>query len=135
MKSSFPKCNKLHSKTMSFQSQMPSSQTIFWRRAFHKYLYIHIYEELFSKTQSTEFGLKFETHFIFGMALFTFWKRAFHLDMWMRVLHELTLEMNTLRIMIPSSPSNHCPSLSHNLLCFLIVFLNVFLKWIYLLCS
>ena len=42
------------------------------------YWYVHIYEELFSKSQSTNLELTFET-FNFGMALNALWKSANHI--------------------------------------------------------
>ena len=54
-----------------------SSEIMFWGRALHKYVNMHVYicEMLFSKTQSTNLALTFETHFFS-----VFWKRALHLE-------------------------------------------------------
>ena len=65
MKSSFPKRIKYHSKK---KMGLKYSEFVFWGRALHKYVnrlvYIHIYEELLSKTQSTTLRLTFETLFL-----------------------------------------------------------------------
>ena len=46
---------------------------------------MHIYEELFSKSQSSHLELTFEPH-IYLMALSAFWKRALHI--WTNIVQD-----------------------------------------------
>ena len=77
MKSSFPKGVKRQSK-IGFQLSMASSEIVFYKYVKEILIYTHIYEDLFSKTQSTNLGLTFEIHFwewrltCFGKELFKY---------------------------------------------------------------
>ena len=45
----------------------------------YSYKYTYISEEIFFKTQSTNYALTLQAHFYFGMLLIPFWKRALHI--------------------------------------------------------
>ena len=89
MKSSFPKRVKSQSKKKSMLQidvtmPMPSSEIMFWRRALHKYVYMHMYmyEKLFCQIQSTKFAKLYIgiASSLSGMAFKAFKKRALHME-------------------------------------------------------
>ena len=69
MKCSFPKRDKRHLHTQKwFPMSIPSLQIMFWKRALHickipTYIYLHICQELFPKSQSMNLALSMKTNF------------------------------------------------------------------------
>ena len=63
-----------------FPMSIQSSEIMLWKRALHKYVDIHvylqIYEELFPKTQSTNWALEAHLSYLCATALIVFWTRA-----------------------------------------------------------